>query len=48
MTARADRRRKNKSSSVRLAILAESSRVRCAALREAETKQSLPKEERAG
>ncbi len=33
MNARADRRRKNKSSSVRLAILAEASRVRCAALR---------------
>ena len=34
MNARADRRRKNKSSSVRLAILAAASRVRCAALRE--------------
>ena len=32
MNAGADRRRKNKSSSVRLAILAEASRVRCAAL----------------
>ena len=34
MNARADRRRKRKSSSVRLAILAAASRVRCAALRE--------------
>src|SRR5262249_47753492 len=33
---RADRRRKNKSSSVRLAILAAPSRVRCAALRDLE------------
>ena len=36
MNVRADRRRKNKSSSVRLAILAAASRVSCAALRELE------------
>jgi len=46
MNVRADRRRKNKSSSVRLAILAVASRVRCAALRNwSDKKQSLPKEE---
>ncbi len=45
MNARADRRRKNKSSSVRLAILAAASRVRSAALRDLGEKQSLPKEE---
>src|SRR6185369_12713199 len=35
-----------KSSSVRLAILAEASRVGCAALRDRNAKQGLPKEER--
>jgi len=42
MNARADRRRKNKSSSVRLAILAATSRVRCAALRELDGKAKPP------
>ena len=42
MNARADRRRKNKSSSVRLAILAAASRVRCAALRELDGKAKPP------
>jgi hypothetical protein len=47
MNARADRRRKNKSSSVRLAILTATSRVRCAALREVgvESKASRKRKE---
>jgi hypothetical protein len=43
MNACADRRRKNKNSSVRLAILAGVSRVRCAALRDLERQASLRK-----
>jgi hypothetical protein len=48
VNACADRRRKNKSASVRLAILAGVSRVRCAALRdvERETKASRKRKER--
>ena len=42
MNARADRRRKNKNSSVRLVILAAASRVRCAALRELEWQAKPP------
>jgi len=42
VNVRADRRRKNKSSSVRLAILAEASRVRCAALRDLIRKAKPP------
>ena len=42
MNVRADRRRKNKSSSVRLAILAAASRVRRAALLELDGKAKPP------
>jgi hypothetical protein len=43
-TVSADRRRKTKASSVRLAILADASRVRCAALRGSVSRKAKPPE----